>query len=197
MSATGRGAERREHDAYYTPSWCVRRLLEAYDLPGGRWLDPAVGEGSIVRAVDDVRRDVVWTTVDIRPEVEPDLVADFVDRGCPALNVMQAQVGGWWDVAITNPPYLQALAYAKECLRRAPVVALLLRLNWLEGGEHTRARSDWLRAHTPDVGVLPDRPSFDGVGSDACAYAWMLWGLPGGGRVRILRATPREERARG
>lgn len=30
-------------------------------------------------------------------------------------------------------------------------------------------------SHTPDVYVMPKRPSFTGSGSDATAYAWMAW----------------------
>ena len=33
--------EERGCDYYPTPAWCVRRLLEAVDLPGGRWLGAA------------------------------------------------------------------------------------------------------------------------------------------------------------
>lgn len=31
---------RRANDHYPTPAWCLRRLLEVYEPPGDRWLDP-------------------------------------------------------------------------------------------------------------------------------------------------------------
>jgi hypothetical protein len=53
MSSTNRGAAREPADNYPTPSWCVRRLLEAVELPPGRWLEPACGEsGPRARPMD-------------------------------------------------------------------------------------------------------------------------------------------------
>jgi hypothetical protein len=46
MSATNRGAVRRADDYYATPAWCVRALLASVQLPGGRWLEPAAGDGA-------------------------------------------------------------------------------------------------------------------------------------------------------
>jgi len=178
---------RREYDFYPTPAWCVRRLLEAVDLPGGRWLEPAVGDGAIVRAVDELRDDVHWTTVDVRDEVEADFHYDFVAplfQGPVAVHA--------YDVCITNPPFSQALEFVVESRRRARVVAMLLRLCWLA----SRERNDWLGATMPDVYVLPDRPSFTGNGSDMTEYAWMVWRSRdrATGELRVLRKTPINER---
>ena len=196
MSATSRGAERREADAYYTPGWCVERLLEACVLPGGRWLEPAVGGGDIVRAVDAWRSaqeaDAVdWTTVDIRPEVSPSLVADFGWWDCPWLS--RVAMPGGFNVCLTNPPYSLAMEYMHAGLHWAQRVALLLRLNWLA----SHSRSSWLTDHCPDVYVLPNRPSFTGDGGfDACEYAWMIWRRDNSqsGSLRILKTTPLEQR---
>ena len=68
---------RAAYDYYPTPAWCVRRLLEAVDLPGGRWLEPAVGDGAIVRSVDAARDDVRWTTIDVRPGLGADHCLDY------------------------------------------------------------------------------------------------------------------------
>lgn len=48
---------------------------------------------------------------------------------------------------------------------------MLLRLNFLG----SQRRAAWLRAWTPDVYVLPRRPSFTGRGTDSCEYAWCVW----------------------
>jgi len=190
MSRTALPRNEQRVDYYPTPAWCVHRLLEACELPGGFWLEPAVGDGAIVRAVDAVRADVEWTTIDVRPEVEPDVVADFWAFG-----------GATWsrrhmyDVAITNPPYSQALEFVQEALKRARVVAMLLRLGWLSSA----SRAPFLREATPDVYVLPDRPSFDGQGSDSADYAWMVWDRGHNARrrlayLKVLAVTPVEKR---
>jgi len=49
----------------------------------------------------------------------------------------------------------------------------------------------------PWIRVLPDRPSFDGLGTDSATYAWFLWGDVdlAGPRVDVLDPTPAEVRA--
>lgn len=32
-----------------------------------------------------------------------------------------------------------------------------------------------MRSHTPDIYVLPNRPSFSGKGTDSIEYAWFVW----------------------
>lgn len=180
-------------DFYPTPAWCVHRLLEAVDLPGGSWLEPCVGDGAIVRAVNDVRSDVSWSTIDVRPSTKADLIADFVALGYgDAIDSIQPK--GGWDVIVTNPPFSLALEFVEEALRRSRVVAMLLRLGWLSSSK----RHPFVSQNTPDVYVLPDRPSFDPqkkCGSDTADYGWMVWGPGRGGRIEILKTTPTERRA--
>jgi len=66
----------------------------------------------------------------------------------------------------------------------------LERLAWLA----TSGRNGWLREHTPDVYVIPDRPSFVGGNQDCTDYGWFVWGDGGGGRLKILETTPVEVR---
>jgi len=183
VSATNRGAVRNEHDFYPTPAWCVHRLLEAVPLPAGRWLEPCVGDGAIVRAVNACRG-VEWFTNDIRSEVAADVHGDFL---APAFPHARA-----WEVLLTNPPFSLALDFAAKGIDVAGVVVLLLRLNWLRGTDEHNA---WLRAHMPSVYVLPQRPSFDGRGTDATEYAWMVWGLDQAPTIAMLDDTPDEVRA--
>lgn len=181
-------------DYYPTPSWCVRRLLEAVELPGGAWLEPCVGGGAIVEAVDEVRSDVEWTTVDLRPETGADLIADFVALGCPELDELAPR--GGWVVCVTNPPFSLALEFVLEARRRSQVVVMLLRLGWLSSAR----RHPFVSEHMPDVYVIPDRPCFGGPhrhGSDAADYGWMVWTGPQRrrrGRVEVLATTPDYER---
>lgn len=183
---------RQAYDYYPTPAWCVHRLLEAVDLPGGDWLEPAVGDGAIVRAVDAVRDDVRWRTIDVRPEVAPHLVADFV-APLFARDVDAFTPARGFDVCITNPPYGLAEEFVSEARRRARVVAMLLRLNWLA----SRERRSLIAESMPNVYVLPDRPSFVGQGSDMTEYAWFVWSREPclvRGLIRVLETTPLHER---
>lgn len=203
MSRRLRAAERRDDhpcDAYSTPAWCVDRLLDAWggESLGPRWLEPAAGDGAIVRAVDgwmaaNGLEPRFWTTMDIRPEANAMLCGDFTGLGRPLLDRFAGSMRDRrFDVCITNPPYTQADAFVAEAMARAHVVAMLLRLNWLAGARHAA----WLQRHPPDVYVLPDRPSFDGQGTDATDYAWLAWHGQRRGSLYILDPTPLEERRR-
>ena len=165
MSATNRGGVRQPHDNYGTPPWCVHRLLEACPLPGGVWLEPCAGEGAIIRAVNEARPenahtiDLAWHACDVRDECASPL-ADLI--GAPsAVTICSylAQPFEGADVIITNPPFGISFEIAQKAVSEASCVALLLRLNWLGSGERS-GRSAWLRKHTPDVYVLPNRPEF-------------------------------------
>ena len=192
MSATGRGAQRREHDFYPTPAWPVERFLERVDLPTrragerARWLEPCVGDGAIVRACDALGVDVDWTTVDIRPECiheVPTHVDHYVGDIRRLVRMCEA-FAKRFDVVLTNPPFNLALAILRALRGCADVIVFLLRLNWLEG-----KRAPYLReeGNMPNVHVLPQRPQFmdfvvdqetgekKRATGDATAYAWMVW----------------------
>lgn len=198
MSATGRGTERNPADFYPTPAWCVRRILERLPLPGGRWLEPAAGEGAIVRAVNAVRGDVQWWAVELREECRPGLWETGANVAIDEFllwSMGRAFGSPPFAVAILNPPFTLALPFVRRCLDVAEWVVCLERLNWLEGGD----RNAFLRDHAPDVYVLPNRPSFTGKGTDATAYAWLVW-PPGehdrrAGRLEVLPTTSPAERA--
>lgn len=203
MSAAGRGAARDVLDRYDTPEWAVHRLLDriGHRLPiiGATWREPACGSGAIVRAVRS------WCAA--RGQVDPRWLLSDIEPRYPAAPSPVHRLDGALDMASlgradvcpTNPPYRYALAFARQAVECADVVALLLRVNWLEGATTEEPeRAAFLRAHPPDVFVLPERPHFEvnGVpkkGSDACAYAWVIWGLDGG-RWALLDSTPKSVR---
>jgi hypothetical protein len=173
MSATGRGSERREADYYPTPAWCVQRLLDHVDLPGGDWLEPSAGEGHIVRAVNAQRDDVRWVMAEIREECGPalrglgGLALDPADFLGPKLEGVRG-----FAVALGNPPFSLAQEFIERALQMAEQVIFLLRLSFLES---QKREGFFVRVGVPDVYVLPERPSFTGEGTDSCAYAWMRW----------------------
>lgn len=198
MSATNRGGQRSPADFYATPAWCVRRFLERCTLPRGRWLEPTAGEGHLLRAVASVRPALDWTAVELRPECAPLLdatgarvrVGNFLSADREWLGLHGAEE---FDVAIGNPPFRYALECIEAARRVARITAMLLRLDFLESDE----RAEFLRAWTPDVYVLPDRPSFTGEGTDSTAYGWFVWRWgwrTSTAELHILDSTPLAER---
>jgi hypothetical protein len=96
-----------------------------------------------------------------------------------------------FDVVITNPPYNRSLDFVETSMHWAPIVVMLLRLDWLT----SQKRNAFIQEHLPDVYVLPNRPSFTNQGTDSTGYAWFVWGQDGG-RIEVLDLTPKEERKR-
>lgn len=200
MSSTSRGGKRSDADNYATPAWCVRRLLEAVELPGGAWLEPAAGDGVIIKTAQSCRSDVTWGAVEIRPECK-DLLVPLLGRRFLIDNFLTAPLSEHYAVTITNPPFRLAYDFLQRMRTISDWTVLLLRLNFL-GGD---ARSMFMREHVPDVYVLPNRPSFrspdavPGQGkwqTDSIEYAWMVWRQEprSSGIVCILATTPLAER---
>lgn len=190
MSSTNRGGKRSEADYYPTPAWVVHRFLEEVELSGWRWLEPAAGDGSLVRAVNQVREGVEWHALELWEEMHAAVTSSGVD----AAHVLGRDFRKFttpmrYDVAITNPPFSLACEFIARCHEVARDVVLLLRLNFL-GSED---RNELMRSTRPDVYVLPNRVSFTGTGrTDSVEYAWFHWRDrvgPGGGRVRVLKTT--------
>jgi hypothetical protein len=194
MSSTSRGAEREADDNYPTPAWCVDRLLEVWNPGGGRWLEPAAGDGAIIRAVNARRHDVEWDAVEIR-ELCCEPLKGLVGEGRITIDDF-IRPGCWYreapDVIITNPPYSRAQEFAEKSLSLARHTAMLLRINYLA----SETRNAFMRCHTPDVYLLPHRPSFVKGKTDSCEYAWLVWGPTAqtSGTVRILATTPLDVR---
>jgi hypothetical protein len=180
MSATKRSDVRHENDFYATPAWCVRALLAEVPIPDGLWLDPCAGEGAIIEASGRDR----WHAIELREECREKLY-----RACPRITIsdflsMPNPTPGGYAAIVTNPPYSLAEAFVRKSLEIAPVVAMLLRLNWLG----SMKRAAFLRENQPSVYVLPRRPSFTGGGTDSCEYAWFVWRKywAGNPEVRVL-----------
>lgn len=216
MSRTKIGRRKNSFDYFPTPHWMIDRLLEEVSLPDGQWIEPCVGDGAIIRSVRKYRTDVEWTAVDLadRPGqleqvkasmelVPPDpgriwLGSNFLSLPEVLLRP-RGRVGRPFDVAITNPPFSIAEPIINRARELADVVVMLLRLNWF--GSQSRAARH--RSFPPDTFVVPDRPSFDGRGTDSIEYAWFVWDqrpdapkhyLPSGARaglIRVLDTTPR------
>jgi len=204
MSSTRKGARKSGADNYPTPEWAIARFLEEWqgiEDVGPRWLEPAVGDGVIAELVDRYRKGIEWTTCDIR-DTTPALkrlglghdhhVGDFFD-----LPAFDPDAGNRWDCAIFNPPFRLTMEFIQRCLKLAPVVVAMQRVNYLG----TADRNEWFRDNLPDVYVIPDRVSYTGDGStDSVENAWHVWGphpKVAVSELHLLKTTPLEERRRG
>lgn len=171
----------RGDDFYATPTCAVSSLLAVEDkwLPpiGSLIWEPACGDGAIVTPLRAAGYNV--------------FASDIVDRGCP-----DSEVGSFLGYRpfvaapiITNPPFKLAREFVDTALQRAPYVAMLLRLAFLEGC----ARKPWFET-TPLARVhvssrrLPmmHRYGWEGpkAGSAVC-HAWFVWDVRHEGRPQI------------
>lgn len=174
VSSTNRGESSSED--WETPLWCVRRLLEEVWLPPGEWLEPAAGNGRIIRAVNEDRPGAMrWTAVELRSACAVELKKQegLVHVACPTdfikdfspfnrqgkkLAVANARQS-FFDVAILNPPFSKSMEILSKCLAVAEYVAMLQRMNWLGSGTNN-GKNDFLRGCAPDVFPLPNRVKF-------------------------------------
>ncbi len=166
--AGGKDPGRQAQDWYRTPEESTRALLRVETLPHRVW-EPACGDGAISRVLEAAGHDVLST--------------DLVDRGYGHAGRDFLMERDSTDRAIaTNPPFSLADSFVLRALDLgAPVVALFMRLAWLEG--QGRAESLW-RPHPPArVWVFSARQTLwrgdqarpEGANGGATAYAWYVW----------------------
>lgn len=184
MSSKGRKTV--EQDEFYpTPADAIDPMLVSplLQLPGGTWIEPCAGTGSIIRAVKRIRSDVKFVVAEINTRFSEALNAvmgpkdeiclpfgDFVHMEWPYPKAA---------VMIFNPPFSLALDFVKIGFERAHWVVMLQRTNWLG----SKGRGDFLRRYCPDNYSLPTRPSFRPDGqTDSIEYSWFVW--PPGDRER-------------
>jgi hypothetical protein len=176
-------------DEYITPPWCVERLFEAYPLPPGLLLcDPCASRGELLSTVRALRPDLRLMGVEINPECAPQLVSvcggshiigDFLKLPTPK------SPGN--SIILTNPPYSLAQDFIEHSLKFSTLVIMLLRLNFLV----CRDRRGFTERTNPGVFVLPNRPSFNGRGSDGTEYGWFVYGDPDvAGTWKVLFTSP-------
>jgi len=205
MSATGRGKTKRDPNDYYpTPGWCVQRFIEKTGgrLQHGTWIEPCAGDGAIIRACKASGVHSKFVAVELQerfrkqlentPSVKETYISDYLKWDLykeryrsMAADKPKAQV------CITNPPYVFALEMIQHAMTQANQVCMLLRLNFLA----SEKRVVWMQNNTPDIYVLPNRPSFRGKGSDACEYGWFVWDEHSSGQLYVLDSTPRKIRS--
>jgi hypothetical protein len=181
---------RHANDSYTSPDWAVKRFFERYPFPKGMaCFDPCASRGGLIQAAASVRPDLLWIANELDSACLDDLkkvvphatVGDFLKIPAPGVPL---------DMVIpSNPPYCLAEEFIEHGLKIAKIGAWLLRLNFFAGG-----RNEFQQHHNPGVFILPNRPSFNGWGGDACEYGWFVYGDPEvAGRIQYLDETPDAE----
>lgn len=176
MSATNRGAVRRESDFYATPLESVYSFLDAYNgiKPSDKILEPSAGNGAILHALASRGYKNRITAVEIRPE---EIGLYFFTNDVRYGDFLNMDFEERFDVIIGNPPYSLAQEFidkALSILNPGGRLIFLLRTNFLE----SEKRFKWWQDKTPrGLYTLHKRPSFTGKGTDATSYSWFVWEL--------------------
>lgn len=191
---------------YYTPPWMTKALFLRLPLPAlvasreeargtkARILEPCAGPSYLARVLRDAGAQV--TTGDLDPEV-----ARLVDHtwDFPEWVRLKEQRGEvdprQWDAVITNPPFHAGPACVEAAMRVSPVVAMLLRLSFLEPcGDRAHLLHGAGLAHVivlpRDGFIYPGKGKSKGGDTQTCA--WFVWRRGYEGTARIEHVTARE-----
>jgi Methionine biosynthesis protein MetW len=185
MSSTNRGAVRHADDYYVTPRWATWAVLPALArlglLDAGRSiLEPACGDGAILRVLRDARASVPLVGIELDEERASEARAHgFCVSTGDALgpDLWSSRSALPLGLAFTNPPFSLAVEFAQRGIKERVNTMLLLRLNFLGSAD----RVAFHKAHPAHIFTLGRRPSFglnkDGKpGTDSCEYGWFGWG---------------------
>lgn len=172
-------------DFFPTPPWATRALVahilrefvrsQADGPLSGRALDPCCGAGHMA--------------IPLAEDFEQVLATDIHDWGYGSRRNLDftfatpEDFAGPVDWVITNPPFALAYDIFRAALRVAPggVIAMLLRLNWLEGVERYSLIFSGDFRPTYVCPFAERVPMIEGVwdpeADTATAYAWFVWDL--------------------
>lgn len=165
----------RGNDLYESPPEAVRALLRAEQLPRVIW-EPACGPGVIVRTLRNAGH-IVYAT-DLVDYASPDQ-----DRAGIDFLMERERLHPDIQAIVTNPPFKNAGEFVAHALELCPMVAMLLRLAFLESTKRSPILDSGALAR---VHVFRNRlPMMHRAGqgiteterqtSSALAFAWFVW----------------------
>lgn len=164
---------RRTNDFYETAHWQVDALVD--HLPEMYWgltLCPCVGDGSLMRRLQERRPELTFITNDLDPNKTADFHLDMVqadswNRICEAVGARPAWV-------VENFPFNvehRMIPYAVQAAQFG--VVAMARVSYCEP---TKDRGPWLAAHPYDKRITLERHSFTGNGqTDSTTTDWLVW----------------------
>lgn len=178
------GEERQAEDFYASDPRVVPPLLKVLGKEwesGGKLIyEPCAGCGHISQILELYGHQVIST--------------DLIDRGY-GVGGVDFLVDNFYDelpydAIITNPPYKHALEFVEKSIKIAPLVCMLLRIQFIES-----ERRDKLYAENPPryIAVFRKRANCsknaefpEGESSPVC-YAWFIWERGYKGNPELLR----------
>jgi hypothetical protein len=173
----------RSHDLCETPLEAVEALLRAETLPRNIW-EPACGHGAIVRVLRAAGHEVLATDlVDYRSPDQDLAGADFL------LETKATPDGA--GAAITTPPFNLAGEFVAHEIKLCPLVAMLLRLTFLESDRRTEILDNGYRVHVFKNRLpMNYRAGWDGPKvSNPTTFAWVVWDRTYRGPATINRIS--------
>ncbi len=173
-----RAAPDKGLDFFPTPPWATRAFLHEVLLAEftaaccqSVW-EPAAGDGHMVHVLSEVFPKVF--AGDVEDYGRGFEVGSFVGQGP---DVIAGNRGVDW--VITNPPFNLATEFVERAMTEARTgVALLLRTNWLEGGD--RFERVFSKMPPRIVAVYSERVpmvagKWDPAAASATSYSWFVW----------------------
>lgn len=174
MSIVGTSKGRPEDDFYVTPHRAVEDLLRVEQF-GHRIWEPACGNGAISSILELHGHEVISTDL---------YNHGYGKHGRDFLQYTSALA----DNIITNPPYNLAMEFAKKSLYLCDKVALLLKLNFLEGQRRKKFFEKYpsIRIHVFSKRLTMFRNGQkDKYSSGMIAFAWFVWERGFTGKPRL------------
>jgi len=202
MSATcvpkrdGTTRARNQDDAYLTPLWAARAILDVLPAinPDDTWLDPCAGEGALLRALAPMRGLRFGFEIDAARTAKAAAFGEVLQRDALSPEPWRP-AGRRASCIIANPPFSFAMEFLERALAEVEAggeVAFLLRLCFLA----SMKRAAFHRSHPCDIYILPKRPSFTPDGrTDSADYAWFVYGPGHAGAWSILAPLHHREEA--
>lgn len=177
---------RIEHDAYFTPEWCVDAFLDSYseNISGVIW-EPFVGTGNIARVLQNCDHKVICTDLNdygypltVPVDFRDDDIETFIRVLTKDFTNFSEEKPRW---IITNPPYTKLQWYVERilflCQKFEAGAALLLRNEF----DSAKTRGDFFGNNPHYLGkiVLTTRPVWiEGEKQRASPrhnYSWFVW----------------------
>lgn len=188
-------------DFFPTPPWATRAVVEEV-------IRPVLANGGLGRVALDPCCGAGHMAIPLAEYFETVIATDIADRGFGQrldLDFLMARpedFGGEIDWIFFNPPFLLAeqFLFKAKALRPRRGIAMLARLNWLEGQDRHDAifgngmRPAYVCPFAERVAMIEG--VWDPEASSATAYAWFIW-APGNKRyLSEIRHIPPGSAAR-